>query len=301
MSIGVVITTYNRPEKLRRCLEHIERQTEHPDEVIIVDDGSHMDYTEVKARFSDARFTWLTMENQGVSAARNRGISIATTDYVCLCDDDDYFLPHHIAEFKTAIGSLHAPSIVFSHFMELRGTECNPHVAHPKPEHLTWQEHLVSQGMMVVCCTCMPRMAFVQYPFPEGVKYAEDHEQRLLAMSQYPVMEIHSHTAVVDRTDESATNQSVANIASTYRSRFKTLFNHPSIRPHIRPSIRKAQTFRWTSLHLHELLNGGNLTLQDVLRGILHVRSLHNARSMAFILRRWTNRSTNTEQPTSAH
>ena len=53
MSIGVVITTYNRPEKLRRCLEHIERQTKHPDEVIIVDDGSHMDYTEVKARFSD--------------------------------------------------------------------------------------------------------------------------------------------------------------------------------------------------------------------------------------------------------
>ena len=287
MSLGVVITTYNRPEKLERCLEHIESQTHLPDEVVIVNDGSQMDYAEVQARFSDSRFKWLTIKNQGVSAARNRGISISTADYICLCDDDDYFLPHHIAEFHNIIESLQCPSIVFSHFMELRGTELMPHHAYPKPEHMTWQEHLVSQGMMVVCCTCMPRIAFIQHPFPEGVKYAEDHEQRLLAMSQYPVKELHSHTAVVDRTDESATNQSVANIASTYRRRFKTLFSHPSIRPHIRPSIRKAQVFRWTSLHLHELLNEGQLTILDILRGLKQIRSLHNARSMAFILRRW--------------
>ena len=280
MSIGVVITTYNRPEKLRRCLEHIERQTKHPDEVIIVDDGSHMDYEEVKARFSDARFTWLSMENQGVSVARNRGISIATTDYVCLCDDDDYFLPHHIAEFKKAIGSLHAPSIVFSHFMELRGTECNPHEAHPKPEHLTWQEHLVGLGMMVVCCTCMPRAAFNLHPFPEGVKYAEDHEQRLLAMSQYPVTEIQSHTAVVDRTDESATNQSVANIASTYRRRFKKIFLHPDVRPHIRSSIRHSQIYRWTTLTLRDKIKQKSIRTTDYILAVARIRSFSNFKSL---------------------
>lgn len=285
MSIGVVITTYNRPEKLRRCLRHIDRQTKRPDEVIIVNDGSQMDYSDIQSQFSDPIFKWLTIPNQGVSAARNHGIANATTDYVCLCDDDDYFLPGHIAEFTDVIASLSEPSIIFSHFYERRGEDLKPEEVHPKPAQFTWQEHLVSNGMMVVCCTCMPKTAFIKFPFPVGVKYAEDHEQRLLAMSQYPVRELQSYTTVVDRTDESATNQSVANISALYRARFKAIFKHPLIRPHIKASIRKAQIFRWTSLHLHELLNEDTVTVEDLITGMSHVRSLQNLRSMIFVLR----------------
>ena len=287
MSLGVVITTYNRPEKLKRCLEHIESQTQLPDEVVIVDDGSEADYADIKSQFSDSRFKWLTIPNQGVSAARNHGIAQATADYICLCDDDDYFCPDHITKFSNAIQSLSQPSILFSHFYELRGDTLQEEHIHPKPHQLTWQEHLVSQGMMVVCCTCMPRAAFTEFPFPKGVQYAEDHEQRLLAMSQYPVVEIQSHTAVIDRTDESATNRPVKSIARTYRNRFHQIFSNPLIRSHVRRSIRERQIYRWTSLELHEAIQKKTVGIHDIASGIGRIRSISNARSMLFVLRSW--------------
>ena len=141
--------------------------------------------------------------------------------------------------------------------------------------------------MMVVCCTCMPRAAFIQHPFPEGVKYAEDHEQRLLAMSQYPVTEIQSHTAVVDRTDESATNQSVANIAKEYRKRFQTIFTNPLIRKNIRRQIREQQIYRWTSLELHEGIARNKSKPGDFATGIFRIRSLSNAKSFLFVMKVW--------------
>lgn len=40
LRISLIISTYNRPDMLRVCLESVQRQRMMPDEVIIADDGS---------------------------------------------------------------------------------------------------------------------------------------------------------------------------------------------------------------------------------------------------------------------
>jgi glycosyltransferase involved in cell wall biosynthesis len=40
MNVSVIITTYNRPDALKRVLDGLMFQTRLPDEIIIADDGS---------------------------------------------------------------------------------------------------------------------------------------------------------------------------------------------------------------------------------------------------------------------
>ena len=91
-AISVIIPVYNTPEAyLKRCLESICNQTYKDIELILVDDGSK----EQCAYFCDScsaldyRLAVIHKENGGVSSARNKGIELASGDYIMFVDPDD--------------------------------------------------------------------------------------------------------------------------------------------------------------------------------------------------------------------
>ncbi len=96
-TVSVVIAFYNGSRWIERALESVRNQTVQPQEVIVVDDGSNEEESilleGIQQNFS---FRILKQENAGQSAARNFGISQAGSEYICLLDQDDYFLPDHI-------------------------------------------------------------------------------------------------------------------------------------------------------------------------------------------------------------
>jgi glycosyltransferase involved in cell wall biosynthesis len=100
--ISVVIPTYKRPDLLARLLESICRQSQLPDEVIVVDDGSSMDEAyrncidQFKARLPRIYFHSLTI-NSGAPHARNTGIRLTKYEWIALVDDDDEWLPEKLA------------------------------------------------------------------------------------------------------------------------------------------------------------------------------------------------------------
>ena len=66
-------------------------------EVIIVDDGSTDNSPEiVRTEYGDARIKLITQLNAGPGAARNRGISEATGEYVAFLDADDEWLENYL-------------------------------------------------------------------------------------------------------------------------------------------------------------------------------------------------------------
>ena len=107
---------------------------------------------------------------------------------------------------------------------------------------------------MIPSATCLHIEVARFSPFPAGIKYAEDHEQRLIAMSEFPCFPVSARTVVMDRTDESATNRSIHEIAHIYRRRFDAMFANPQIRNHIRRKHRYQMLYRWTSLELSEAI-----------------------------------------------
>ena len=103
--VSVVIPTYNRAHLLPRAVGSVLAQTFEDWELIIVDDGSEDDTSDVIAGFGDARIRCIRHErNQGAGAARNTALAAARGEYIAPLDDDDEFLPDALMELATALG-----------------------------------------------------------------------------------------------------------------------------------------------------------------------------------------------------
>ena len=95
--VSVIIPTRNRITFLREAIDSVYSQTYAKFEIIVVDDGSTKDIAPSLASY-DGRLSMIRQEHQGVSAARNAGLSKATGEYVAFLDDDDRFLPDKLAK-----------------------------------------------------------------------------------------------------------------------------------------------------------------------------------------------------------
>lgn len=93
VSISVVIPLFNK----RNCIGHTIRsalnQTVPCGEIIVVDDGSTDGGHRVVESIRDARIRLFRQENQGPSAARNKGIEAAQGDLIAFLDVDDEWKP----------------------------------------------------------------------------------------------------------------------------------------------------------------------------------------------------------------
>lgn len=83
----VVVPSYNRPLRLRRCLDALMQLEGEPPEIIVVDDGSDEPLAPVCAQYG-ARVRCLRQTNSGPAAARNRGARAGTRRLIAFTDDD---------------------------------------------------------------------------------------------------------------------------------------------------------------------------------------------------------------------
>ncbi len=87
MDISVVIPTYNRYKVLKRALESVLAQSYPAKEIIVIDDGSNDDTSEIVKEFPGIKYHF--QKNSGVSSARNRGIKASTSEWIAFLDSDD--------------------------------------------------------------------------------------------------------------------------------------------------------------------------------------------------------------------
>ncbi len=92
--VSVVIPCFNHGEYLAEAIESAQAQTHGRIELIVVDDGSTDNTADVVARYSSAHY--LKQRNQGLSAARNRGLLAATGNFIMFTDADDRMLPRAV-------------------------------------------------------------------------------------------------------------------------------------------------------------------------------------------------------------
>ena len=96
--VSVIIPTYRRPEFLRKAIESVLRQTFRDFELIVVDDFSGGNTSEVVRTFTDTRIRFVQHKTRrGGAVARNTGIGKAQGKYIAFLDDDDEWL--HILRY----------------------------------------------------------------------------------------------------------------------------------------------------------------------------------------------------------
>lgn len=100
-TISIIIPIYNSERYLARCLDSVLNQTYQFTELILVDDGSQDKSGEICDQYAliDSRIKVYHNSNQGASASRNFGLSMANGDYVSFIDSDDWIQPTFYEDF----------------------------------------------------------------------------------------------------------------------------------------------------------------------------------------------------------
>lgn len=97
-TVAVVVAAYNAASLLDRCLDSAINQTLPAQEIWVVNDGSTDETAAVLERWQnrDSRIHAIHQANQGAAAARNAGISAASSEWIAFLDHDDTWMPEKL-------------------------------------------------------------------------------------------------------------------------------------------------------------------------------------------------------------
>lgn len=89
--ITVVTVVYNGEPTLEQTIQSVVNQTYDNVEYIIVDGGSKDGTLDIIKKYEDEIDYWQSEPDKGIYDAMNKGIRLATGDYICLLNADDWF------------------------------------------------------------------------------------------------------------------------------------------------------------------------------------------------------------------
>lgn len=96
--ISVIVPVYNAEKYLGKCLESLLNQTQTDIEIILIDDASTDKSLDIMASYQEKSPRTIKIiqnkTNSGVAFSRNKGLEIATGDYIGFVDSDDYITPN---------------------------------------------------------------------------------------------------------------------------------------------------------------------------------------------------------------
>ena len=109
--VSIIVPIYNVENYLKRCLDSLIAQTLEDIEIILINDGSKDKSLQICEDYAktDRRIKVIDQPNQGVSVARNTGLSNATGKYIGFVDPDDWLEPNMYEVMYNKIRDLECP------------------------------------------------------------------------------------------------------------------------------------------------------------------------------------------------
>lgn len=121
-TISVILPIYNVEKYLEKCLESLLAQTYEALEIILVNDGSKDRSLEICKAYEakDSRIKVIDKPNEGVALTRNRGLEVATGDYIAFVDPDDWVEPEMYASLMRQIKKWESPVCLCNFFKDTK-------------------------------------------------------------------------------------------------------------------------------------------------------------------------------------
>jgi len=193
--VSVVIPCYNQAHFLGEAIESILSQTYPHFEVVVVDDGSTDNTTEVAARYPGVRYV-RHEENQGLAAARNTGIRRSRGEYLVFLDADDRLLPDALEAGLRCLKDHPECAFVAGRYRYIGfdGSSLpTPQPPRPQGDHYL---ALLGRNYITVPAVVMYRRPVFEHVtgFDPSLGPAEDYDLYLRIAREFP---IHCHDKVV--------------------------------------------------------------------------------------------------------
>lgn len=179
--VSIIIPVFNGEYYIDRLLQNLTEQTYQNFEAIFVNDGS-TDCTAQKLDFvKDAGYpfdiTVVHQENGGVSVARNRGLSVASGEYICFIDADDVISCDYLMLLRESLRCSGTDIVMGYITRDLQKFDLRSDtVAQVFDKNAFLREFLYRGIRFSICAAMFSKACFKKYSllFPEGYRYSED-------------------------------------------------------------------------------------------------------------------------------
>ena len=235
--VSVIIPCYNQAHFLSEAIESVLAQTHPSFEIIVIDDGSTDNTSEVAARFPSVRC--IRQQNQGLPAARNSGLRAARGSYLVFLDSDDRLLPEaHETGLKYLLDH---PECAFAsgHY---RLIDAAGKIVETNPQPRIDEDHylaLLQNNYITVPASVMYRREIFDEvgPFDTSLKSSEDYELYLRIARAHPV---YCHGQLVAEYRQHGSNMS----SNSERMLKATLTVHGAQWPFVRGNKEYERAFK---------------------------------------------------------
>ncbi len=186
-AVSVIIPAFNRAWCLKKTLQSVWGQTFKNFEVIVVDDGSTDGTATLMRQFPQVR-VHRREDNQGVSAARNRGTQMARGKWICFLDSDDQWLENKLqVQVDWMQAHPECPACYTDEIWIRNGVRVNPKNKHRKYSGDIFQHCLplciVSPSSIMMRASVLEAIG----GFDTDLAACEDYDLWLRLASRYPV------------------------------------------------------------------------------------------------------------------
>ncbi len=229
---SVVLTTYNRPAMLKDALVSLARQTFRDFEVILVNDcGEPVESLLLNYNFP---ITYLRQgTNKGLSAARNAALKLAKGRYIVYLDDDDIYLPGHLAVLAEAFES--SPDSVIYTAVEYvtekieNGRRIELSRSMPFRHEAYDRDRLFVQNYIPVNTWAHPRSMLSEVgEFDTGLSAFEDWDMLLRLAARYPFVHVAEVTAEVHQRPSSGSDHMLGREQKNFGALYEKIYNRHS-------------------------------------------------------------------------
>ncbi|MDE5702480.1 MAG: glycosyltransferase [Bacteroides sp.] len=218
---SVITVTYNAEAVLEDTIQSVISQTYHHVEYIIVDGASKDQTLAIAERYCDHIARIVSEPDKGLYDAMNKGIGLATGDYLCFLNAGDSF--HEDDTLQQMVHTLSGnelPDVMYGetalvdkegHFRRMRRLST--------PEVLTWKSF--KQGMLVCHQAFFAKRTLVM-PYNTDYRFSADFDWCVRIMKKARTLH-NTHLTLIDYLEEGMTTQ---NHKASLRERFRIMVHH---------------------------------------------------------------------------
>jgi glycosyltransferase involved in cell wall biosynthesis len=210
---SIVLPCHNREKFLPRSIGSVIKQSYQDWELVVVDDGSTDNTQNVVKSFNDPRIKYVYQNNSERSAARNKGISHSSGEWICFLDSDDEYQPNHLRELAKFIEDIKpSPGLIAT------GITTQQEEAGKRKEFLNLNNRIlleIGSKFLIPSQVCVHRSILENVRFDVRFRLWEDTHLWLRIAAQYPVYQMEEFTAIQNIHDEGTVVQGMRKIRLT--------------------------------------------------------------------------------------
>lgn len=219
---SVITVTYNAGKVLEDTILSVISQTYHHVEYIIIDGGSKDNTLSLVDKYRTNIHVLVSEPDKGLYDAMNKGMALATGDYLCFLNAGDSFHEDDTLQqiVHSMIESAQLPDVVYGetalvdsrrHFVRMRRLAT--------PEVLTWKSF--KKGMLV-CHQAFIAKRTLSEPYDLQYRFSADFDWCIRVMKKAHSLH-NTHLVLIDYLDEGMTTQ---NRKASLKERFRIMANH---------------------------------------------------------------------------